>query len=148
MIALLRHWRIIAATAALAGAFFALWHISLTYQSVNDLKATVAQQAASLAQTEKVVSNVHQSAKQDQTIKAILSADLAVANGRLDRLHSDLAAIASGDTATIASADAKTLAGLFAECAGEAVWLAGEADSLAAQVIGLQGYIRAIGVAE
>lgn len=141
---LFRQWRAIALIAALAG----VWHVRGVYDDAVGLRATVAAQNEVIEKTKKVIRDVNESAKQDDARAAVLAADLAATDGQLDRLRADLAAIASGDGASVTSADARRIADLFADCAGEVVRLAGEADRLAAKVTGLQGYVRAIGAGD
>lgn len=141
--AVLRHWRLIALAAALAGAFWAgwAWQGAIAAQKASALVA--AAQAAELSQTKRMMQNAEQAAREYEAGRAVVAADLAVATGQLDRLRADLARIGT-DSSAPSSPDAARIAGILGECAGEVVRLAGEADGLAAKVTGLQAWARLV----
>ena len=78
--ALLRHWRLIALTAALAGLIYAIWLVVDTFARVEALQATVADLRADLAEAErsaKIVRDFHR--EKDMIDDALDAKALAIA---------------------------------------------------------------------
>ena len=142
ILTILRNWRAIAMAAALGGAFYAAWHVRGMMVQVNDLRASLAQKTALLGAYEKAIKDARKRDKEYEAQRQMVAANLAVADGQLDRLRADLAQIGiGGDSGTPSSPDAARIAGILGECSGEVVRLAGEADELAAKVTGLQAWV-------
>ena len=115
-------------------------------------RAGIAQQAAEATKA-KEATHARELAKQraQRTLSAAVAASAVnAARTELDRLRSDIAtgaggcAVPSDPAAGLGIDDGPTRAGeLLSACAGELASLAADADRLAGQVSGLQGYVGA-----
>jgi len=146
------------AAAILAGAvaFTAGWKVQgwRMDKQITALKASHDQamaEAAIKARTleQQLVSDKHNAEVKHEAIKKQSQRAIAGARSELDRLRDDLAARSgstSQDPAACPGTDgaAPIERDLFGQCAGSLVIMAAEADRLATQVSGLQGYVGAV----
>lgn len=141
--------RSIITAIALAALLGAGWWLFRAGGDRERAKAAEAARVAAVAAQERerqLVKKVEEIARDEQEARAALAVAERDADTELGRLREALAGGGAADypVAAPGADDAATLRELLGDCSGEYRRMAGEADRLRGQVVGLQAYVGAV----
>lgn len=129
----------------LTATHWKVYHLGRTLKQAEYNQAVAAATERARAREQALVVAKHEIEVRYADLKKRTAAAAAGAQSELDRLRGDLAARGPGQGASPgARVDGGPERELLGACAASLVSMAGEADRIAAQLIGLQGYVQGV----
>lgn len=147
---LILNWRVVFAVLIAVTLATSHWKVYIAGKNAVLVKVqadAMANEQAARAREQQLIAAKHKAEENHAAFKRRTQRAVAGAQSELDRLRDVLTARqATADAAHSARTDAAatTERQLFGQCAETLAGVAQQADQLAAQVIGLQGYVSAV----